>query len=433
METHPENRVDPDAWTVSVAPGLLPRLLADLPRAGSFRTLAEHRAVYPSPPQVRKGGDPLLIEEVERAGVTGRGGASFPAHLKWKVVASGRGRPMVIVNGSEGEPASSKDAVLMSRVPHLVIDGAVYAAAAIGAERIFVCVGAHSTSAMAGVERALEERDDAEDAGIPIEMRIVPDRYVAGEERSLVHMINGGPAVPTSMPPRPFERGVKKRPTLIHNAETLAHVTTIMVNGAAWYRSAGTSDEPGTRLVSLSGALPRPVICEVEAGASLREVFEANGGDCSLVSGVLIGGNFGTWLSPQDAFGARLSLASLRPTGASPGCGVLFFLPSDVCGVAVVADIADWYSRESARQCGPCEFGLEAIATAMDAVDSALDVDPMLARIERLTSEIRGRGGCKFPDGAAQMVRSGLTVFADEVQLHRAGYCTSGRISEVAV
>jgi len=433
METHPESRVDPRDWAVSVAPGLTPRLLADLPGAGGSRTLAEHRTLYPEPPRVRKDGDPRLIEEVERAGVTGRGGANFPAYLKWKVVASGRRRPMVVVNGSEGEPASGKDALLMSRVPHLIIDGAIFAAAAIGAERIFICVGGHSASAVAGIERALAERRASEDPGIPIEVRIVPDRYVAGEERSLVHMINGGPAIPTSMPPRPFERGVKRRPTLIHNAETLAHVTTIMANGTDWYRSTGTPAEPGTRLVSLSGALPRPVICEVGAGASLREVFEANGGDHSLVSGVLIGGNFGTWLSPQDAFDAQLSVASLKPTGASPGCGVLFFLPSDVCGVAAVAEIASWYSRESAGQCGPCVFGVEAIATAMHAVDSTSGADRMLTRLDRLTSEIRGRGGCKFPDGAAQMVRSGLAVFADEVRLHRAGHCTTRQMSEVAV
>lgn len=433
MEAHPENRVDPCDWAVSVAPGLAPRLLADLPAAGGFRTLAEHRIIYPAPPRVRKEGDPRLIQEVERAGLTGRGGANFPAHLKWKVVASGRGRPMVVVNGSEGEPASGKDALLMSRVPHLIIDGAVFAAAAIGAERIFICVGGHSASAVAGIERALEERRASEDPGIPIEVRIVPDRYVAGEERSLVHMINGGPAIPTSMPPRPFERGVKRRPTLIHNAETLAHVTTVMANGTDWYRSTGTPDEPGTRLVSLSGALPHPVICEIEAGASLREVFEANGGDRSLVCGVLIGGNFGTWLSPQDAFDAHLSVASLKPTGASPGCGVLFFLPSDVCGVAAVAEIASWYSRESAGQCGPCVFGLEAIATAMAAVGSTSNVDSMLTRVDRVTSEIRGRGGCKFPDGAAQMVRSGLVVFADEVRQHRVGHCTTRQMSEVAV
>ncbi len=339
---------------------------------------------------------------------------------------------MAIVNGSEGEPASAKDAVLMSRVPHLVVDGAVLAAAAVGAERLFICVGDHSPSAVAGIERALQERHASEDAGIPVEMRLVPDRYVAGEAGSLVHMINGGPAIPIPSPPRPSERGVGKRPTLVHNVETLAHLTTVMAHGVDWYRSIGTPDEPGTRLVSLSGALPRPVVCEIRPGASLLEVFVANGGDPSLVSGVLVGGNFGTWLSPQDAFGARISVASLKPLGASPGCGVLYFLPSDVCGVSTVADIASWFSRESAGQCGPCVFGLQAMAKAMRAVASASGPDSMLQRVDQLATEIKGRGGCNLPDGAVQMVRSGLKVFADDVRLHREGRCSARPMQEAA-
>lgn len=340
---------------------------------------------------------------------------------------------MAVVDGAEGEPASGKDALLMSRVPHLVLDGAVFAAAAIGAERLFICVGDHSAPAVAGIEHALEERRVSEDVGIPVEVRLVPDRYVAGEARSLVHMINGGPAIPTSSPPRTSERGVGKRPTLVNNAETLAHVTMVMANGVDWYRSVGTVDEPGTRLVSLSGALTQPVVCEIEPDASLLEIFVANGGDPSLVSGVLVGGNYGTWLSPQDAFEARLSVASLKAIGASPGCGVLYFLPSDVCGVSTVADIATWFSRESAGQCGPCVFGLGAIAKAMRAVASGFGGGPMLDRIERLTAVIRDRGGCNHPDGAVQMVRSGLAVFAEDVRLHREGHCSVRSMSGVAV
>jgi NADH:ubiquinone oxidoreductase subunit F (NADH-binding) len=158
METHPANRVDPRSWTVSVATGLEPRLLTHVREDGGFRTLAEHRAVYSAPPPVRIGGDPRLIEEADVAGITGRGGANFPAHLKLRLVARGRSRPMAVVNGAEGEPAAGKEAMLMTRVPHLVIDGALFAAAALGAERLYICVGDHSASAVAGIERALQER-----------------------------------------------------------------------------------------------------------------------------------------------------------------------------------------------------------------------------------------------------------------------------------
>jgi NADH:ubiquinone oxidoreductase subunit F (NADH-binding) len=431
MEAHPEIRVNPSSWTVSMAPGVEPRLLAGCPEVGGFRTLAEHRSVYAAPPRVQEGGDPRLIDEADRAGITGRGGADFPAHLKLRLVARGRGRPMAIVNGAEGEPAAAKDALLMSRVPHLVIDGALFAAAAVGAERLFICVGDHSPPAVAGIERALKERRATEDAGIPMEMRLVPDRFVAGEARSLVHMINGGPAIPTPSPPRTSERGVNKRPTLVNNAETLAHLATVMAHGVDWYRSMGTPDEPGTRLVSLSGALPGPVVCEIQPDTPLLDVFVANGGDPSLVTGVLIGGNYGTWLSPREAFGARISVASLKPLGASPGCGVLYFLPSHACGVSAVADIAAWFSRESAGQCGPCLFGLEAMAKAMRAVVTGTGGGAMIGRVQRLAAEILGRGGCNHPDGAVQMVRSGLAVFADEIQLHRDGRCSARPVPEV--
>jgi NADH:ubiquinone oxidoreductase subunit F (NADH-binding) len=205
-----------------------------------------------------------------------------------------------------------------------------------------------------------------------------------------------------------------------------------MANGVGLYRSMGTPDEPGTRLVSMTGALPRPVVCEIQPDASLLEVFVANGGDPARVSAVLVGGNYGTWLSPEDAFGARISVASLKPLGASPGCGVLYFLPAGVCGVSTVADIANWFSKESAGQCGPCVFGLEALAKAMRAVAWASGPASMLDRAHQLTQEIVGRGGCNHPDGAVQMVRSGLAVFADDVRLHREGRCSARTIPEVA-
>ncbi len=417
--------VIPLDWGATVAPGLPPRLLAGLPPAGSFRSLASHRGSHPLPPRVRRTGDASITDEIERAGLTGRGGANYPTARKWRSVASGNHRPVVVVNGSEGEPPAGKDALLMSRAPHLVIDGALFAAAALGADRVYVCVGGHSRPALMGMEEAIAERRSMERPRIPIELRVVPDRYVAGESSALVHMLNGGEAVPTLSPPRSSERGVGRRPTLVQNAETLAHVALIMARGTAWYRSAGTSEEPGTRLVSLSGALPRPVVCEIEAGASLLEIFEANGGDPSGVSGVLVGGYYGTWIGADDAFGSRISIESLSPIGANPGCGVLYFLPAEACGVSAVADIAAWFAHESAGQCGPCVFGLEAIAGALRAVRRARDAEAALTRIDRLTSEIPGRGGCNLPDGAVRMVRTGFTVFADEVRVHRRGRCST--------
>ena len=423
---HLKDHVDPFSWDATVARGLEPRLLADLPPAGAFRTLSEHRITHPKPPRIQKKGDPRIITEIERAGLTGRGGADFPTAAKWKAVTSGDRRPVVVVNGAEGEPAAGKDALLMAGLPHLVIDGALFAAAAVGADRIFICVGGHSPPAVAGVKHALAERRAMEkDPGVRIEVRIVPDRYVAGESSALVHWINGGEAVPTVTPPRTSERGVGKRPTIVQNAETLAHAALILARGADWYRSVGTFEEPGTRLVSITGAVPNPVVCEVEAGSWLLDIFEQSGGDPTTVSGVLVGGYYGTWIHPREAFEAQLTNESMRPHGATPGCGILRFQPEGTCGVSAVAELAEWFAAESAGQCGPCVFGLQAIANALRALESCTNTKAMLERVQRLTAEIPGRGGCKLPDGAAQMVASGLEVFADEVQAHRAGRCTA--------
>lgn len=423
MEGRFGQRIDPGAWDALVAPGTDARLLAGLPPTGP-RDLPDHRSRFPAPPRARRGGDPWLIEEVELAGLLGRGGADFPTARKWRTVAAGAERPVVVVNGAEGEPAAAKDALLLARMPHLVIDGALYAAAAVGADRVFLCVGDHAPEAVEGVERALRERRKArERAGVRIELRRVPDRYVAGESGALVSSLEGNEPVPVSSRYRTAERGYRGRPTLVQNAETLAHVTLIMANGAAWFRSAGTPAEPGTRLVSVSGAVPRPVVMEVEAGASLRDIVEAAGADPATVSAVLIGGYYGTWVRASEAFDARLSAFSLEPYAATPGCGVVHLQPADACGVTAVARLASWFARESAGQCGPCVFGLGAISEAMAEVRGGEAGPATFGRIERWIGELPGRGGCSLPDGAAQMLRSGLAVFSDEFARHRLGRC----------
>jgi len=422
MQQRLDSRIDPFAWQTTVMPGMEPRLLAGLPPSGTFRSLASHRAAFPVPPRAGRRTDPWLIDEVELAGLTGRGGADFPTARKWRAVAAGND-PVIVVNGAEGEPAAGKDALLMSRLPHLVIDGALHAAAAVGANRIIICVGEHSPSAVKAIKGALAERRKHEKSGISITMRKVPDRYVAGESSALVAMLNRQEAVPTSSPYRTAERGFKKRPTLVQNAETLAHVAMIMAFGADWYRSIGTEAEPGTRLVSLSG-VTEPTVSEVASGASLLDILEAHGADANDVSAVLIGGFYGTWLRPEDALSSHLTIDSLAPFDATPGCGMLHFLPKGSCGIAAVSQLADWFARESAGQCGPCVFGLRAIADALVDVEEGFG-GAMLGRIDRWTREIPGRGGCSLPDGAARMVRSGLSVFSADLAAHRRGRCSA--------
>jgi NADH:ubiquinone oxidoreductase subunit F (NADH-binding) len=336
-----------------------------------------------------------------------------------------KGRPLVVVNGSEGEPASEKDKLLLIRHPHLVLDGALLAAAAVGATEVVVCVDRHATAALRSVREAVAERARTERAAAVIRVAAIPHRYVAGEETALVHWLNGGEAKPTVTPPRPFEEGVGRRPTLVDNVETLAHVAQIVRWGPEWFREHGTEDEPGTALLTISGAVDRPGVHEVPIGAPLAAVIKAAGGSLARTGAVLVGGYFGAWLSTADARRVRLSNEDLWPLGAGLGCGALVVLPRDACGLKETARILAWLAGESAGQCGSCVHGLAAIA------GGAADLfrgDDAVERLQRWAAQVEGRGACALPNGAVRLLRSGLAVFEDEIERHRSGEgCTGGR------
>jgi NADH:ubiquinone oxidoreductase subunit F (NADH-binding) len=207
--------------------------------------------------------------------------------------------------------------------------------------------------------------------------------------------------------------------------ETLAHLAQIAAYGASWFRELGTEREPGSRLLTVSGAVERPGVYEIANGTPVANVLLSAGGAPQDVSAVLVGGYFGTWLRPERALPARLSEQSLRDLGASPGSGVLVFLAKDVCGLAESARVATWFSQQTADQCGPCVHGLAAIARGMTRL-ARDDADHGTAdRLVRWAGDVEGRGACRLPDGAVRFVRSALSVFDDEIEQHRAGACSA--------
>ena len=375
--------------------------------AGAARLLTsrEHGPL----PRVRNPRDRArLLAEVEASGLTGRGGAGFPTAVKLAAVARGRS-PVVVANGTEGEPASWKDKVLLASNPHLVVDGAVVAAQLVGARELVFTVGRSHGGVRKQLERALHERDD----DLDVYVESVPDRFVAGEERALVGWLNGREAKPTM--DRPFERGFGGRPTLVQNVETLANLGLVARYGAAWYRRRGTKDEPGTVLVTVHGAVKQPGVVEVELGTPIRDVLQRFGGLTALPHALLVGGYFGTWVRAHDAIDLPLTNAALAQLGASLGARAIVVLPQDACGLLESVRVARYLAAESAGQCGPCVFGLPAMADALER----LDVD----RLRRLAPQVSGRGACAHPTGATRFVASAARVFADEIERHRAGRC----------
>jgi len=420
----------------------LPRLLAGVRRHGSV-TLDEHIALHGPLPQVRgarrRGREraTMLIEEIGRAGLLGRGGAAFPTALKLRAVAAARGRAIVVANGAEGEPASHKDQTLLEMLPQLVLDGAVVAAEAVGAEEAIVCVCESAPASIASVEAAIEERSADRSATRAPKLHVtrVPSHYVAGQESALVNYLGGGPARPTFTPPMPFEQGLRRRPTLIDNVETLAHIALIARHGARWFRQLGTPTHPGSALVTLSGPVRHPGVYEIEHGASLSSLIDAAGGPTAGVRGVLMGGYAGAWIRGESLRHVALSNEHLAPHGASLGAGVVVLLSEQACPVAETARVARWLAGQSTRQCGPCIHGLDALAGTVEQVAAGAAPPQVARRLERLASLTARRGACGHPDGAVNLIMSALEAFEAEFADHaRHGPCEDcARAPELAL
>jgi NADH:ubiquinone oxidoreductase subunit F (NADH-binding) len=418
----------------------LPRLLAGIPSRGAMG-LAEHLAVHGAAPSGRgrgrgRGKTSPLIERIDRSGLCGRGGGGFPTAQKMRAVAASRGRPIVVANGAEGEPASLKDRTLLETLPHLVLDGAILAAESVGADEVVICVCEHELACLDAVAAAIEERErpggQLRSAGAPprseqrprLRLSTVPQHYIAGQESALISHLNGRPAMPTFTPPMPFERGVARRPTLVNNVETLAHIALIARHGSQWFRELGTPTQPGSALVTLSGSITYPGVYEIEQGASMSSLIDAAGGTTARVRAALLGGYAGTWIGGEFVHGIGLSDEHLAPHGATLGAGVVLLLGEDACPVAESARVARWLAAQSTGQCGPCVNGLAALAGSVARIaEGAPDADAN-QRIERLTSLVRRRGACGHPDGTADFILSALGVFASEFADHaRHGPC----------
>jgi len=401
----------------------LPRLLASVRDDGRAAPLDEHVRRYGTVHDAVTGSD--LIELAEASGLDGRGGGSFPTGTKLRAVASQRRRPVVVVNGVEAEPASGKDRALLRTAPHLVLDGAVLAAGAVGAREVIVGLGGRGTKEREALLAAIATRTRARiDGRISVRVVVAPDGFVSGEETALIQFLNEGAAKPTFTPPRPFERGVGGAPTLVQNVETLAHLALIARFGAAWFRELGTATEPGTTLITISGAVARPGIHEIARGTPLRQLLAEAGGATESISAYLIGGYFGTWFTDAPADDLLLHDQDLARRGGGLGAGVIVALPASTCAVAEVARVARYLADESAGQCGPCVHGLSAIATALAQI--VVGNADERERLVRWVAEIRGRGACRHPDGATRFIASALEVFAHDVEQHlRYGRCAA--------
>jgi NADH:ubiquinone oxidoreductase subunit F (NADH-binding) len=394
------------AWTTGAYPGTDPRLL--VPEPGR-----EGRSDY-----VRRGGyqqgrlGQELIAAVTAADLRGRGGAAFPLGRKLAAVAAQPGQPgerVVVVNGEEGEPASVKDRWLLRTRPHLVIDGALRAASAVGAGSAYIYVS--DSAAATSLKAALGELED-----LPVEVGVwqVEPGYVAGEETAAVNAINGRPAKPSEKPPRPFEEGVRGLPTLVSNAETIANLPGI---------ATAPAPRAGAFLLTLGGGCPRPGLYEVPFGITIGQAVQnLGGGQASESRGYLMGGYFAGLL---NARGSELPLDydALAAAGSGLGCGAVTVLGPDDCPVGVTAQLLAYFARENAGQCGSCFNGTAAMSGVAAALATGVANDADIQRLHSWCASLTGRGACGTLDGAVNIARSMLREFPEEVAAHQRDRC----------
>jgi len=359
-----------------------------------------------------------VIDVVAASGLVGRGGGEFPIVAKLTAALRTSGIPIVVVNGSESEPASGKDALLLRYRPHLVLDGASLAAAVVGAPQIVVYLHEDTGATYASVMEAVRERGQL--PGMPgIVVTTCASGFVAGESSAVVSALSGGVPVPRRRSVPAAVSGIHGRPTVVSNVETLAHLGLIARFGAGWFRTAGSGAAPGSTLLTLAGGVAHPgLVLEVSAPVSLGQVLAEHGGLAHPPPAVLIGGYGGRWISGGAAWHAPVDRALLRRAGVSLGCGLVAPLPHDSCGLRVTVRLLDYLAGQSAGQCGSCLFGLPRLAVDLRAIVEGRATRGDIRRSHELAHSISGRGACAHPDGAVALLESALEVFSADVRRH---------------
>jgi NADH:ubiquinone oxidoreductase subunit F (NADH-binding)/ferredoxin len=356
-----------------------------------------------------------LVGLTERMQLRGKGGAGFPFHKKIRaVVDSARKREadrVVVVNATEGEPASWKDKVLLTRAPHLILDGAAVAAVALRAVEIVIGVADDGIGSESLIRALAERRMPA-----PTRLVTMPHRFISGEGGALVRGINGELPIPPGRKQRASDVGVNGLPTLLSNAETYSQLAIAARLGPAGYASVGTEKEPGTVLLSVGGSAQYPSVVEVPAGTPLAEVLRIC--RAPVGPGVLVGGFHGKWISAEAADKALISWEGMEAVGGSLGAGIILPLGDGTCPLGEATRVVRYLAGESAGQCGPCRLGLPDLARAFASLADGSGGSNAMDVLRSAAGTVKGRGACSHPDGTARFALSAVDTFTEDIAAH---------------
>lgn len=398
------------------------RLLQDVGRVDPLQAKR-----YAALAKARSLGSDAVWQMVKDSGLRGRGGAYFPVGAKWETArATAADRKFLLVNAEEGEPGIYKDRHLLEGDPHRVLEGILIAALGIGATNVVIFVNGEAKLSRERLLAALETARRLHAVDIPVEVRLGGGGYVLGEETALINAIHGLRAEPLARPPFPAVSGLMSSPTVINNAESLANLPDIILNGAEWFRTVGTSSTPGTKLVSLAGAVRHPGLYEIALGTPLRTIIdEAGGGPLGDVSALLVGGPSGSIL-PVSLLDTPLDVASLQAVGGILGAGGIVVLDERQCPLAAVRELVAYNSRESCGKCTPCREGTQRQLSLFENVQLGRADADALATLEDLNDVLAFGSLCGLGQMAPNPVRALFRHFADDVEAHRNGRCAAG-------
>jgi NADH:ubiquinone oxidoreductase subunit F (NADH-binding) len=371
-----------------------------------------------------------VVKQVSDAGLRGRGGAGFPTGKKWALTREAPDEPRyLIMNGGEDEPGSKKDRVLMENVPHLVIEGVILSAYAIGAEKAYLYINAEYETALKSISDALAEAKSegywgenilGSNFSIDIEIVPAPHNYVAGEDTAVIEVIEGKKAWPRQKPPFPVTVGLYGKPTSVNNVETLANVAPIVLHGAEWYRKFGTADSPGTMLFALDEDVNRPGVYELPFGTPLRYLIEECGGGLKNgknIKAVMPASPSCAFLPPEK-IDTPLDHNSMREAGAGIGCGVIRLVAEGECIVEEVLRIAEFFAAESCGQCPACRMETSTLAMMMKKVQQGQGGQPILEQFGKILAFNKGKGFCNLINMPGPPIESAIKLFPGDFEAH---------------
>ena len=375
-----------------------------------------------------------IIYELIQSGLRGRGGAGFSTGLKKKFTSEAscvllECMRYIVCNADEGEPGTFKDRIIMEADPHLLIEGMIIAAYAVGANKGYIYIRGEYYKSVDMIHKALEiakERgflgDNILDSGysLDIVVKLGGGSYLCGEEFTLLESIEGKRGYPRIKPPYPAEKGLFDMPTLINNVETLSHIPSIILNGADWYKSIGTHQSPGTKIFTISGDVNNPGYFEVEMGVRLKElVYNLAGGikDNKKFKTALIGGAAGTF-APESFLDVSMDFESLQEKDAVLGSGAIIVMAEDKPILDMLHSILRFFGHESCGKCVPCRVGTRQLLILLEKIitdghdNHSSDIDALLKQAELMAKTSL----CPLGQSPVLPIKSAIRYFRNELE-----------------